>query len=86
MPNEPDPLLPIEVRFTPEFKRNIRQQRTTTGAIVLITIYSKTDQEDIAPVDIRQIILDYEAQQPATDSANREAPPPEAVADMISDK
>jgi mRNA-degrading endonuclease RelE of RelBE toxin-antitoxin system len=34
-------------------------QRTTEGGMVLITIYSKTDQEDIAVGDIRQIILDY---------------------------
>jgi mRNA-degrading endonuclease RelE of RelBE toxin-antitoxin system len=134
MPNEPVLPPPVEVRFTPEFKRNIRQlakkyrriktdvqplldelgqgqtpgdqipgvqyevfkvrvknsdsgkgksggyrviyQRTTTGAIVLITIYSKTEQEDIAPADIRQVILDYETQQQATDSANREASDP----------
>src|SRR5215475_8824200 len=134
MPNEPVPPPPVEVRFTPEFKRNIRQlakkyrriktdvqplldelgqgqppgdqipgvqyevfkvrvknsdsgkgksggyrviyQRTTGGAISLITIYSKTEQEDIAPADIRQIILDYETQQQSTDSANREASDP----------
>src|SRR4030095_2530014 len=121
MPNESGPPPPVEVEFTPEFKRNIRQlakkyrriksdvqplldelghgqtpgdqiqgvqydvfkvrvrnsdsgkgksggyrviyQRTTEGAIVLITIYSKTEQEDIAAGDIRQIILDYETQQ-----------------------
>jgi hypothetical protein len=51
-------------------------ERTTTGAIVLITSYSKTEQEDIAPADIRQVILDYETQQQATDSANREASDP----------
>jgi mRNA-degrading endonuclease RelE of RelBE toxin-antitoxin system len=134
MPNESIPPLPLEVRFTPEFKRNIRQhakkyrriktdvqplldelgqgqtpgdqipgvqyevfkvrvknsdsgkgksggyrviyQRATTGAIVLITIYSKTEQEDIAPADIRQVILDYETEQQVTDSANREASDP----------
>jgi mRNA-degrading endonuclease RelE of RelBE toxin-antitoxin system len=51
-------------------------QRTTTGAIVLITIHSKTEQEDIAPADISQVIIDYETQQQATDSANREASDP----------
>jgi len=134
MPNEPVLPAPVEVQFTPEFKRNIRQlskkyrriktdvqslldelgqgqtpgdqipgvqyevfkvrvrnsdsgkgksggyrviyQRTTGGAIILITIYSKTEQEDIAPADIRQIILDYETQQQSTDSANREASDP----------
>lgn len=38
-------------------------QRTEESAIVLITIYSKTEQEDIAVNEIRQIIFDYEAQQ-----------------------
>lgn len=56
-------------------------QRTTEGAIVLITIYSKTEQEDIAAGDIRQIILDYETQQQVTDEANRDATPPETFAE-----
>jgi mRNA-degrading endonuclease RelE of RelBE toxin-antitoxin system len=34
--------------------------------VVLITVYSKTEQADIAPEDIRQIILDLEA-APAPD-------------------
>lgn len=37
-------------------------QRNVEGAIVLLTIYSKTEQEDIAPGEIRQILLDYESQ------------------------
>ena len=41
-------------------------QHTPDGALVLITIYSKTDQEDIAPREIRRIIVDYEAQQQTT--------------------
>lgn len=45
-------------------------QRLTAGSILLITIYSKTEQADIAPKDIRQIILDYEAQPPAKDEAS----------------
>lgn len=111
---------PIEVVFTPEFKRNLRQlakkyrqiktdvqplldeltqgqtpgdqipgvqytvfkvraknsdsrkgksggyriiyQRVHERLIVLVTIYSKTEQSDITPQEIRQIILDYEAQ------------------------
>jgi mRNA-degrading endonuclease RelE of RelBE toxin-antitoxin system len=144
MPNEPEPTPPVEVRFTPEFKRNIRQlakkyrriktdvqplldelgqgqtpgdqipgvqyevfkvrvrnsdsgkgksggyriiyQRTTEGSIVLITIYSKTEQQDIAASSIRQIILDYETQQQATRLANKETAPPETVADGANDK
>jgi mRNA-degrading endonuclease RelE of RelBE toxin-antitoxin system len=144
MPNESIPPLPVEVRFTPEFKRNIRQlakkyrriktdvqplldelgqgqtpgdqipgvqyevfkvrvrnsdigkgksggyrviyQRTTAGVIVLITIYSKTEQEDIAPADIRQVILDYETQRQGTDSENRRPTPPETAADVANDQ
>lgn len=37
-------------------------QRTNAHTIVLITIYSKSEQSDIAPQEIRQIILDYETQ------------------------
>jgi len=37
-------------------------QRVSERLIVLITIYSKTEQTDITPQEIRQIILDYEAQ------------------------
>lgn len=47
--------------------------RTTDGAIILVTIYSKTEQSDIAAPEIRQIILTYEIQQ----AAEAEAPPPE---------
>ena len=36
--------------------------------VVLVTVYSKTEQADIAPEDIRQIILDWEA-APAPGSA-----------------
>jgi mRNA-degrading endonuclease RelE of RelBE toxin-antitoxin system len=144
MLNEPVLPLPVEVRFTQEFKRNIRQlakkyrrvktdvqplldelaqgqtpgdqipgvqyevfkvrignsdsakgkrsgyriiyQRTTEGSIVLITIYSKTEQQDIAAGAIRQIIFDYETQQQATGSANNETAPPETVADGANDK
>jgi mRNA-degrading endonuclease RelE of RelBE toxin-antitoxin system len=36
--------------------------------VVLVTVYSKTEQADIAPQDIRQVILDSEA-APAPDTA-----------------
>ena len=55
-------------------------QRTTDGTIILITIYSKTEQEDIAPNEVRQIILDYESQQQTTDEANKDAPPSDQAA------
>jgi mRNA-degrading endonuclease RelE of RelBE toxin-antitoxin system len=48
-------------------------QHTSEGTIILITLYSKTEQADIAANDIRQIISDYEAQQPAV--TNNPAPP-----------
>ncbi len=50
-------------------------QRATDGLILLITIYSKTEQADIALKEIRKIILDYETQQPAADEASDEATP-----------
>jgi mRNA-degrading endonuclease RelE of RelBE toxin-antitoxin system len=120
MRTDPVPPAPVEIVFTPEFKRNLRQlakkyrqikadvqpllsdlmqgqtpgdqvpgvqhtvfkvrikntdsrkgkrggyriiyQRVHVQLVVLITIYSKTEQADIAPQAIRQIILDYEAQ------------------------
>ena len=121
-----DPTPPIQVTFTPEFQRNLRQlakkyRRIKTDVqpildqlesgskpgdqvsqvhyevfkvraknsdalkgksggyrliyyakseseVVLITVYSKTEQADIAPEDIRQIILDLEV-APAPDVA-----------------
>lgn len=123
MPNETEQSRSVEIAYTPEFKRNIRQlakkyrriksdiqplleqfgqgdtpgdqipgvqyevfkvrvrnsdnakgksggyrviyQQTQAGRIVLITIYSKTEQADIAAQAIRQVILDYEAQSKA---------------------
>jgi mRNA-degrading endonuclease RelE of RelBE toxin-antitoxin system len=120
MPTDAAPSPAVEVVFTPEFKRNLRQlakkyrqiktdvqplldaltqgqtpgdqihgvrytvfkarvknsdsrkgksggyriiyQRVHERLIILVTIYSKTEQADITPQDIRQIILDYEAQ------------------------
>jgi mRNA-degrading endonuclease RelE of RelBE toxin-antitoxin system len=36
--------------------------RPSSGPIVLITIYSKTEQSDITPAEIRRIILECEPQ------------------------
>lgn len=116
MPSEPGP--PVELRYTPEFKRNLRQlakryrriqsdlepllrslaggqvpgdqvpgvqhevfkarvpnsdtrkgssggyrvvyQRTAESAIVLVPLYSKLEQADISPHQIREIVLGYE--------------------------
>lgn len=118
MLTDPAPSPSVEVVFTPEFKRNLRQlakkyqrikvdvqplldaltqgqtpgdqitgvhytvfkvriknsdsrksggyriiyQRVNEQLIVLITVYSKTEQTDITPEEIRQIILDYDSQ------------------------
>ena len=35
-------------------------QRRTNGTVVLITIYSKTEQQDITPNEIRAIIVNYD--------------------------
>jgi mRNA-degrading endonuclease RelE of RelBE toxin-antitoxin system len=37
-------------------------ERTLDGKIVLVTIYSKTEQSDIAPHEIRQIIEEFDSQ------------------------
>jgi hypothetical protein len=47
-------------------------QRTLERANILVTIYSKTEQEDVAANEIRQIILNYESEQPATEAAKQE--------------
>lgn len=54
-------------------------QHVTDGSVLLITIYSKTEQADIAPKDIRQIILDYETQQSAAGEAGSETTPSDTV-------
>ena len=46
-------------------------QRVHERLIVLVTIYSKTEQADIAPQEIGQIILDYQA-QPADEATPSE--------------
>jgi mRNA-degrading endonuclease RelE of RelBE toxin-antitoxin system len=53
-------------------------QRVHEHVVVLVTIYSKTEQADIAPREIRQIILDYEGQ-----SADKTTPaePPKLSSD-----
>jgi mRNA-degrading endonuclease RelE of RelBE toxin-antitoxin system len=121
-----DPTPPVQVTFTPEFKRNLRHlakkyrhiksdlqpildqlacggrpgdqvpgvryevfkvraknadaSKGKSGGyrliyyvkspsqVILVTVYSKTEQADIAPEDIRQIILDLEA-APGPDAA-----------------
>jgi mRNA-degrading endonuclease RelE of RelBE toxin-antitoxin system len=47
-------------------------QQTANGVIILVTIYSKTEQGDIALRDIRQIILDYETQAQILDEDGEE--------------
>jgi mRNA-degrading endonuclease RelE of RelBE toxin-antitoxin system len=126
-----DPASPIQVTFTPEFKRNLRQlakkyrriksdlqpilDQLTSGSkpgdqvpqvryevfkvraknsdaskgksggyrliyyvesaseVVLVTVYSKTEQADIAPEAIRQIILDLESALPPDAAPERQA-------------
>jgi mRNA-degrading endonuclease RelE of RelBE toxin-antitoxin system len=59
-------------------------QRTADWTIILVTIYSKTEQEDIAPQDIQQIILDYEAQMQATDEAAEDVIAPDSAAGDVT--
>ncbi len=131
MQNNPETSPPVEVAFTPEFKRNLRQlarkypqiksdiqpvldaltqgatpgdqipgvrytifkvrvknsdnrkgksggyrmiyQRVNERLVVLITIYSKTEQSDIALREIRQIILEYETQATQYEEGSSEA-------------
>ena len=57
-------------------------QRTLEGNIVLVTIYSKTEQADIAPHEIRNIILACEPvrppETPAPAPAVENSPPDES--------
>ena len=50
-------------------------QRVDDGLIVLVTVYSKTEQSDITSHEIRQIILDYETQV----AAQQDKEPPGAL-------
>ncbi len=126
-----EPASPVQVTFTPEFKRNLRKlakkyrhiqsdlqpildqlasgskpgdqvpgvryevfkvraqnsdaargksggyrlvyHARSAAEVVLVTVYSKTEQADIAPEEIRQIILELESEP--SDSA----PPPDSV-------
>ncbi len=55
----------------------ILYQRTAEGVILLITIYSKTEQEDIATHEIRQILLGYESRIEENSATDVEAMPSE---------
>lgn len=58
-------------------------QRTLEGNIVLVTIYSKTEQADIAPHEIRNIILAGEPVLPTetlvSETAAENSPPDKSV-------
>lgn len=143
MSNDPTP--PVQITFTPEFKRNLRQlakryrkiktdlqptlddlacggkpgdqiprvryevykvraknsdaSRGKSGGyrliyyaksvseVILVTVYSKTEQADIAAEEIRQIILDLEASpvaEPAPEPKATDAEP-NAEADQARD-
>jgi hypothetical protein len=47
---------------------------------VSVTIYSKTEQADIASHEIRQIILDYEVELQSTAEGATETPAPDSTA------
>ncbi len=69
MPSEPN-TPPVEIRFTPEFKRNLRalskryhheiEPILTPQSVILITLYSKTEQSDISATNLRRIIHEFE--------------------------
>lgn len=44
-------------------------QRSTSSGIVLITLYSKTEQEDVSLNELRAIIVDYDKQVTQTQGA-----------------
>lgn len=46
-------------------------QVTSENAVILITIYSKTEQSDISPQEIRNIIIEYQQEYVET-AANNE--------------
>ncbi len=56
-------------------------QRMIDGTFILITIYSKTVQGDIAAGEIRQIILDHEALSKTTSEIQGEVSQPQTVAE-----
>jgi hypothetical protein len=49
----------IQIEASPTFNRNLRNLTTSDG-IILLTIYAKSEQVDIAPNDIQSIITEYE--------------------------
>jgi len=46
---------------------------TSEHAVVLVTIYSKTEQEDVSPSEIRRIIEQYEVATPGLSEAGDES-------------
>jgi len=50
-------------------------QRTADGPVILVTIYSKSDQADISPRDIREIILSDDARRQPPAEEDEAAPP-----------
>ncbi len=128
-----EPASPVQVSFTPEFKRNLRKlakkyrhiqsdlqpilDELASGSkpgdqvprvryevfkvrasnsdaskgksggyrliyhvkseseVVLVTVYSKTEQADVSPEEIRQIILDLEASAPPDEPGPTDAAP-----------
>ena len=59
-------------------------QRSPSGNIVLITLYSKNEQEDVAPNELRTIIIAYDKQAAtaqASESQDVSTSPEEALKD-----
>ena len=61
--------------------REIYQRSADHTTIVLITIYSKTEQADITPHEIRQIILDHEVELNKTAAESTETPASDTTAE-----
>ncbi len=72
MPSEPNKP-PVEIRFTPEFKRNLRalskryhhlrseiEPILTPQSVILITLYSKTEPPDTSATNLRRTIHEFE--------------------------
>lgn len=60
--------------------RVIYQRAADHTIVVLVTIYSKTEQADIAPHEIGQIILDYEVELQATPAGTGETSASDSMA------
>ncbi len=69
----------VSVEFTSEFKRNVRQlarkYRRIKAEVVLITIYSKTEQQDITPNEIRAIIVENDKPKIGSEAEIVDMPP-----------